>query len=100
MGTCNTDYKQGAKMVQDIREGSQDWVCKVQTKMLCHRVELSGTLLVLQSTKSVVSIGCRNHYKSLREIAAVTYNSDICSKNFLHSLIIFIVICDVSSSLF
>lgn len=74
-------------MVQDIREGSQDWACKVQTKMLCHTVELSGTLLVLQNTKSVVSIGRRNHYKSLREIAGVTYNSDICSKNFLHSLI-------------
>ena len=41
-----------------------------------------------------------NHYKSLREIAAVTYNSDICNKNFLYSLIIFIIICDVSSSLF
>lgn len=55
----NTDYKQGAKKVQDIREGSQDRVCKVQLYMLCHRVKPSGTLLVLQNTKSIVSIGCR-----------------------------------------
>jgi len=46
-------------MVQDIREGSLDQVCKVQLYMLCHRVEPSDKFLVLQNTKSVISIGCR-----------------------------------------
>ena len=45
-------------MVQDIK-AVKTGCAKCTQKKLCHRVELSGTLLVLQKTKSVVSIGCR-----------------------------------------
>lgn len=80
----NTSYKQGAKNVQDIREGSLDLVCKVQSTCCIIELSHSGTFLVLQNKRVLSPLVVDCHYKSLRGTAAVTYNSrDICSKNFV-----------------
>ena len=80
----NASYKLGAKNVQDIRECSLDLVCKVQST--CCIIELSAIVVhflysKIQRVLSPLVVDC--HCKSLRGTAAVTYNSDICNKNFV-----------------